>query len=197
MDCNQFIKHFMLPQEDVLDLINVLEQNNPDLIPKRSTGIPFTMRFLTALNFYGHGSYQRPTGNSHIFAQSQSEVSCSIRIVTRELLKLSAIHVQFPATARAISACKHQYYTKFGMPGIIGAMDGTQIAIAAPATIRENGQLYINRKNYHSINMLSVCDANLKFLFADAKFPGSVHDAAIWQMSSLRARVEEMYDSQN
>jgi len=39
-------------------------------------------------------------------------------------------------------------------PGIIGAIDRTHIAIVSP-NIQEH--LYINRKLYHSLNVLIVC----------------------------------------
>lgn len=47
------------------------------------------------------------------------------------------------------------------MPNSIGCIDGTHIRIKFPS-IDEN--LYINRKNYLSINVQGVWDANLKFI---------------------------------
>lgn len=45
-----------------------------------------------------------------------------------------------------------------GFPGIIGAVDGTQIAIVAPSVNDENGPplLFYNRKGYYSLNVQIV-----------------------------------------
>lgn len=74
------------------------------------------------------------------------------------------------------------------MPNIIGVIDGTHIPIVAPPEddIDAPGHLYVNRKGFTSINVLAITDANLKILFADARFPGSVHDSAIWMVSPVR-----------
>jgi len=43
-------------------------------------------------------------------------------------------------------------------PGVIGAVDGTHVAIWPPEKEREH--LYINRKLYHSLNVLIVSIIN-------------------------------------
>lgn len=40
----------------------------------------------------------------------------------------------------------------YGFPCVIGCVDGTHIAIQAPST--EPEKPYVNRKGYHSINVL-------------------------------------------
>lgn len=44
------------------------------------------------------------------------------------------------------------------MPSILGAVDGTHVAIVSPPEMNDDtrGNLYINRKGYHSINVLAV-----------------------------------------
>ena len=51
--------------------------------------------------------------------------------------------------------------------------------------------IYVNRKNYHSINEQGVCDSNLKFLNIVSQWPGGTHDAFIWSNS----RVCEMFEN--
>ncbi|EFN65053.1 hypothetical protein EAG_12312, partial [Camponotus floridanus] len=43
---------------------------------------------------------------------------------------------------------------KTGFPGVIGAIDGTHIAIFPPERKREH--LFINRKLYHLLNVMIV-----------------------------------------
>lgn len=48
----------------------------------------------------------------------------------------------------------NRFFEKTGFPGVIGAIDGTHIAIFPPESEREH--LFINRKLYHSLNVMIV-----------------------------------------
>lgn len=84
-----------------------------------------------------------------------------------------------------------RFYRDYGMPGIIAALDGAHITIQAPSIYDEEtpGYVYRNRKGYHSLNVMLAVDADMKVIYMDAKFPGSVHDSAVWQVSDLKAMV--------
>ncbi|CAH1778086.1 unnamed protein product [Owenia fusiformis] len=60
-----------------------------------------------------------------------------------------------------------------GIPGIVGAIDGTYMPIPKPSG---SGTDYINRKMYSSVNTQLTCDQNMKILDVYAGHPGSVHD---------------------
>lgn len=47
-----------------------------------------------------------------------------------------------------------RYLINTNFPGVIGAIDGTHVAIWPPTKNREH--LYINRKLYHSLNVMIV-----------------------------------------
>jgi hypothetical protein len=61
---------------------------------------------------------------------------------------------------------------------VIGAIDCTHVRITKP---HENGDDYVNRKNYPSINVQATCNAEEKFTSVNASWPGSVHDSRIWR----------------
>lgn len=61
-------------------------------------------------------------------------------------------------------------------------IDGKHIPIQAPST---HEYLFVNRKNFHSINVMAVFNSNLKFLNLVAKWPGSSHDAFVFSNSVL------------
>lgn len=48
---------------------------------------------------------------------------------------------------------KRRYYYATGIPGGIGVMDCTHVAIVRPAV---DEHIYVNRKQYHSINVQLV-----------------------------------------
>lgn len=43
--------------------------------------------------------------------------------------------------------------------------------------------------------LFKIYDSNLRILNLNARFPGSVHDAAIWQLSGIRRMLYEGYNN--
>ena len=61
-----------------------------------------------------------------------------------------------------------------------------QVAIKCP---NRNEHAYVNRKGFHSINVQCICDANMMFLDAVVKYPGSAHDSFIFGQSQIKERL--------
>ncbi|XP_050339989.1 putative nuclease HARBI1 [Bactrocera neohumeralis] len=97
--------------------------------------------------------------------------------------------VRFPNSVEEYNRIKTGFYSKFGIKGVIGAIDCTHVGIIAPAlsnTVVPHD--YMNRKGYYSINVEAVCDDELIFRHVNAKFPGSCHDSGIWTTSPARIK---------
>ncbi|GMN47303.1 hypothetical protein TIFTF001_016471 [Ficus carica] len=58
--------------------------------------------------------------------------------------------------------------------GCVGAIDGTHIPCAPR---RENADAWINRKGYHSQNVLAACSFDMLFTYILTGYEGSCHDA--------------------
>ena len=69
------------------------------------------------------------------------------------------------------------------LPNIVGLIDGTQVQIVAPS---ENEDIYVNRHNYHSINVQVICDYDCKITNIVARWPGSVHDSTVLKESNVK-----------
>ena len=69
---------------------------------------------------------------------------------------------------------------------MLGCIDGTHVPIIAPSI---NEDIYVTRKNTHSINIQAICDSELKFIDVVAKWPGSTHDAFMWRMSGINQKI--------
>ena len=67
-----------------------------------------------------------------------------------------------------------KFYSIGAFPKVIGAIDGTLIRIRAPA---KDEHLYVCHKGFHAINVMAVCDAQMRFTNLVAKWHGSVHDS--------------------
>ncbi|KAL1473438.1 hypothetical protein MTO96_038675 [Rhipicephalus appendiculatus] len=76
-----------------------------------------------------------------------------------------------------------------GLPEVIGAVDGCEIRISR---LSESEDSYCNRKKFHCIILLGVCNAKRAFAQVFIGFPGRVHDARVFEESCLfrdQARV--------
>ena len=91
--------------------------------------------------------------------------------------------IQFPSDNQQLHRIKANFMAIAGMPGVVGAIDGTHIQIIAPSIDED---VFVNRKKVHSIN------TQIAFNILDvvAKWPGSTHDPRILMGSGLRQLFE-------
>ena len=107
-----------------------------------------TLQLLIALRFYANGAFQNTVGD--MIGVHKSTACRVIRRVSLALSRRLPRYVNLPNEAEAI-AVKQHFRQAFGIPGIIGCIDGTHNRIQAPS---EYEHLYVNRKGYHSIKWL-------------------------------------------
>jgi hypothetical protein len=60
----------------------------------------------------------------------------------------------------------------------IGALDGTHVKVVMPAN---EVVPHMGRHGYTSQNVLAFCDFDMRFTFAIAGWPGSVHDMRVFK----------------
>lgn len=131
---------------------------------------------MVALRFFASGSYQMDIGKNLFVAVSQSTVSRCIEEVTFALNEPVIFNewVHFPRNFEELNALRLKYviynsllikmlrdyiifcrfYEDFNIPGVVGCIDCTHVAIFTPKIDDEEypEHLYVNRKGYHSIN---------------------------------------------
>ncbi|KAL0829190.1 hypothetical protein ABMA28_004027 [Loxostege sticticalis] len=187
-----FQKNFRLSKELTQNLMRIIE---PVIVKK--TEFDLKTKVLCALNFFGHGSYQSPVGENVNMNMSQPSVSRCIAEVTEALNHPEVFDqwVKFPSTFQELNQIVRDFYSTYGLPGVIGCLDCTHCAIVPSDTINFDERSYVNRKNYHSINTQLICDANLKIINVNALFPGSTHDCHIWNSSRVLTFMEQLYNN--
>lgn len=79
------------------------------------------------------------------------------------------------------------YRDKFGVPGIMASMDGSHIEIIAPVN---HPNLFINRKGFHSYQLLALCDHTRRFIYCYTGEVGSMHDSRVLSNSGLVEAIE-------
>ena len=81
-----------------------------------------------------------------------------------------------------------RFSSRWNYDNCLGAIDGKHIAIKKP---NNAGSLYYNYKNFHSIVLMAVVDAEYKFLCVDIGAEGSASDDRTWKGTSLYNTLEE------
>lgn len=70
-------------------------------------------------------------------------------------------------------------------PNVMGCVDGTHIQIVG--TFGDNS--FYNRKGFHSMILQGICNSHLEFIDVFAGWPGSSHDARVWQNSPIYNKI--------
>jgi hypothetical protein len=170
--------------------INYLEDLiGDDICPRapRNNALSARHKILITLRYLATGPIQLNDADLH--GCSQPTVS---RVLTEVIEALSSPKIvqqfiKFPTTPEECKRASQQIAGLANFPMAIGAIDGTHIPIIAP---RDQEEVYVNRKGFHSLNVQLVFDGFNKITNVVARWPGSVHDSRILRESSLHTMFE-------
>nr|CAI5823249.1 unnamed protein product [Callosobruchus analis] len=109
--------------------------------------------------------------DSRIWTNSKICNICINEVATCISVHLGPLWIKFPVDPLTRNLIKTGFMEIAGLPGVIGCMDCTHIAILAPSQEEHN---YVNRKGYHSKNVQIVCSFNLEILYINARYPGFI-----------------------
>ncbi|KAJ1083218.1 hypothetical protein NDU88_003378 [Pleurodeles waltl] len=127
-------------------------QLEPDLMSaiRHPTGIPPQVQVLSVLHFLASGSFQTKVAMAS--GMSQPMFSNVLSRVLSALLKHMRSYIVFPQV-EDLPTVKGDFYALGHIPNIIGAIDGTHVALVPP---HRSEQVYRNRKSYHLMNVQMV-----------------------------------------
>ncbi|XP_066960858.1 putative nuclease HARBI1 [Macrobrachium rosenbergii] len=186
-DDSDFRKRYRVDQNGLMYVTDLIREAIANLT-ERSHAVTPEMKVALTLRYFATGKMQLCNGDD--FGLSQPTIS---RIITQTVDALTVPRmiqrfVKFPTNPVEIQRIQADFSQIAGFPGVVGVIDGTHIKIVAPKDFEE---VYINRKNFHSINVQVVFDANYLVRNIVAKWPGSVHDSRILRESGVWRGFEQ------
>ena len=178
------LQEFRMTKEEIHYICNIVAE---DLQSKGSRSLDLTLldKVLISLKTLASGSYQNCSKDfMHV---SQPTVSRVFSSFVNSIVSKASQFIHMPRNEMEIAKNISDFQLITGMPKVVGAVDGSHISMIAPAY---DEYAYVNRKQFHSINMQAICDANLVFQDVVARWPGSHYDSFIMQSSSVYDRFE-------
>ncbi|XP_067858907.1 putative nuclease HARBI1 [Heptranchias perlo] len=157
-------------KESVTELCHLLQPKLESRTRARTT-LPLAVKFTMALNLYATGSFQAATGdNSKIL---HFALRHCIREVTGAPYTIRNTYISFPMDRAKQDERGLGFTCRAGFPRVQGAIDCTQIALRAPY---HQPDIFVNRKEFHSLNIHLVCNQRQRIMQVHACYPGSRHD---------------------
>lgn len=181
----RFLKEFRMTKDEVRYVCTLVE-DELKCEGNRKTDLSLEQKVLICLKTLASGSFQNCSKD--FLSTSQPVVSKLMKAFTEAMVKKLPELIYMPTTQNDMEDVTLAFYQVDGFPGVRANIDGTQIPIIAPPGPDE--PLFVNRKNFHSINVQALCDANMVFLDIDARWHGSCHDSFILSASHISDRFE-------
>ena len=148
------------------------------------------LKICLALSTYGGGHFQRVTGLYGGVCQYSARQA--IVQVTDSLVSKRGQFIRMP-TVGEMEATSQRMFERFNLPRFAMGVDGVQVRFQdAPRNLPpdKHAQLYWCRKQFYSINVM-VVGSDRYFLDIDVGWPGSTHDARVWNRSEVKQYLEE------
>ncbi|XP_046802860.1 putative nuclease HARBI1 [Lucilia cuprina] len=155
------------------------------------SSIPKIVRLAGALRFLAVGSFQGVIANDINISMDRTTF-CKVMWDVLNIIedRLCPLWIQLDMNESESNASKLHFYEKYKIPGVIGSVDGTHVRLVKPPT---DPEVYYCRKGYYSLNVMVICDNQMKVRAVDASRPGSCHDAFVWNLSDANKYFAEMY----
>jgi hypothetical protein len=100
--------------------------------------------------------------------------------------------IVWPSSPAELQAVADGFLTKYGLPGCVGAIDGSLIPQKKPKSAAAGGDAdaYYGYKGFIASLLLAVVDSNKIFRYVHAGAPACLGDAGLFQRSALKKSID-------
>lgn len=183
----ELMSRYRLDRGAILYLVDLL-RDDLERQTRRSNALSCEHQVFIALRYMASSCLLRDCGDIH--GVSKQTVSHCIHDFSKALSSKVGSFIHFPETTAEIKTTMSDFYAIDKFPCVIGCIDGTLIPIKGPTDSQEE-PLYMCRKLYHAINVQAVCNAKEQITNLVVKWPGSTHDAYMYNSSGLSSMLEQ------
>lgn len=154
----------------------------------------FTTQFQLALVLYRLGSYGEGATLCKIASLFGIGDGGTIEKITSRIFKsILSLENQFLAWPTNEERKQMVLATLGELPYCIGYVDGSDIRLQERPTHKCDPTSYYSRKKEYAIKLQAVCDYTLKFRHILVGYPGSVHDARIYNNCRLTTHPRDYF----
>lgn len=121
------------------------------------------------------------------FRISQSYITRIVRLVLKSLSNRLTPILLPPPTKNDMVEISKEFWENWNFPNCAGAIDGKHIRIFSP---KNSGSLFFNYKDFFSIVLLAIVDANCKFIYVDIGSYGKEGDSGIFTKSKISEKMK-------
>ena len=180
----ELLKEYRMPCQQIFNICDLV-RTELGTRGYRSVDLTLEEKVLLSLKTLASGSFQN--SSKDYLDVAQPTVSTVLNDFVNAIVPKASDHIYMPRTRSELEATKSSFYDVARFPGVLGLVDGTHIPIIAPP---EDEYAYINRKNFHSINVQGICNAEMIFTDVNAQWPGGHHDSFILNESTIHDNFE-------
>lgn len=141
---------------------------------------------LMQLNFYLFYRYLSTGMSFRSLAFSFRMGASTVSKIVKEVVKVlwqtfQPLHMQIPSKEDFLKTAE-DYYNLWNFPHCLGAIDSKHIRVNSP---KHSGSVYYNYKNFFSIVLQAITDANYKFINIEVGGYGKQSDGGTFRASSV------------
>lgn len=179
-DDDRWITMFRMTKPAVFHLAALLKPRVQKKDTKYRLSIPVLVRLACTLFKLTHGASLFIC--SEMFAIGRSTVSLVLRDVVEAINVSLRSEISWPTREKLLQT-EAGFQRLCGLPGVLGAIDGTHISISKPKN--GPGDYFYFKSGGYTLNCQAVVDSDKRFLDLFLGMPGSTNDSRVLRRSSL------------
>jgi len=171
-DDHRWIQMFRMSKKRVFALADILKPHVKRQDTRYRIAVPVLIRVACTLFKLTHGASLIVC--SEMFAIGKSTISILLRDVVYAINDTMRSELSWPSGDR-LRQCQADFKRLCGLPAVVGAIDGTHVAISKPR--HGATDYYYFKSGGYTLNCQAVVDSNKMFLDLFLGMPGSTNDS--------------------